>query len=174
MEISIVPLAGKAYAWLFGLALGPLLLTILVLRLLQPDLRSGMLTAIVGAVLVLALGIGWAMGGNRLAVADGMVTLQASRFYRMDRPLATVDWSRAQSGDLAQLPDARTTLRTNGIGLPGYSAGWFRLAGGGRAMLMVTDPSRVIVLPFADGERMIVSVEDPGAALARLRAAAVP
>ena len=120
MLLSIVPLAGKAYAWLFGFALGPLLLTILVLRLLHPDLGSGMLTAIVGAVLVLVLGIGGAMGGNRLAVADGTVTLQASRFYRMDRPLATVDWSRAQSGDLAQLPDARTTLRTNGIGLPGY------------------------------------------------------
>lgn len=172
MDMALVPLAGKAYAWLLGLAVGPPLLTMILLRVFQPGLGWGLFAGVVAAVLAIALGIAWSMGGNRLDVDTDTVTLQAARFNRMQKPLAALDGAHARAGDLAQMPEARTTLRTNGVGLPGYSAGWFRLARSGRALLMVTDPTRVIVLPFADGEMMIASVEDPAATLARLRDAA--
>ena len=174
MDIAIVPVPVRAYAWLFGLAFGPIVLTMIVLRLFNPGLSVGVLATVAAVVLVVGLGIGWSMGGNRMHAASGHVILHASRLYRLEKPLARIDWSKARVGDLAQMSDIRTTVRTNGIGLPSYSAGWFRLANGGKAMLMVTDASRVIVLPFVDGETLIASVEDPDTALAQLRAAAAP
>ena len=171
MDIALVPVPARAFAWLFGLAFGPPVLTMIVLRLFNPGLSTSVLAIVAAVVLVVGGIIGWAMGRHRMHVASGHLILQASRLYRLEKPLADVDWSKARAGDLAHMTDVRTTLRTNGIGLPGYSAGWFRLANGSKAMLMLTDASRVIVLPFADGETLIASVEDPESALEQLRAA---
>jgi hypothetical protein len=57
--------------------------------------------------------------------------------------------------------ELQPTLRTNGIGMPGYSAGWFRVRGEGRALLFVTDRSRVVYLPTRNGYPVLLSVQDP-------------
>lgn len=55
----------------------------------------------------------------------------------------------------------RPTLRTNGAGLPGYKAGWFRLADREKALLFVTDTSRVVYLPTRDGFALLLSPANP-------------
>jgi hypothetical protein len=57
--------------------------------------------------------------------------------------------------------ELQPTFRTNGIGLPGYAAGWFRVRGEGRALLFVTDRSRVVYLPTRDGYPVLLSVQEP-------------
>jgi hypothetical protein len=52
-------------------------------------------------------------------------------------------------------------IRTNGIGLPGYQAGWFRLANKERALLVVTDRSQVVYLPTNIGYSVLLSVIKP-------------
>ncbi len=52
-------------------------------------------------------------------------------------------------------------LRTNGTGMPGYSAGWFRLRNGEKALLFVTDRTRVAYLPTADGYSLLMSTPEP-------------
>ncbi|MFO0950261.1 MAG: PH domain-containing protein [Isosphaeraceae bacterium] len=54
-------------------------------------------------------------------------------------------------------------LRLNGIGLPNYLAGWFRPKGGGRALLFVTDPERVVVVPTSEGYTLLLSPAEPEA-----------
>ena len=49
--------------------------------------------------------------------------------------------------------------RTNGIGLPGYAAGWFRLKNGQKALAFITDYARVVLISTPD-YAILVSVAD--------------
>lgn len=51
--------------------------------------------------------------------------------------------------------------RTNGAGLPGFSAGWFKLKNGEKSLCFVTDPHRVVYVPTTDGYSVLISVPEP-------------
>jgi hypothetical protein len=50
--------------------------------------------------------------------------------------------------------------RLNGAGLPGYSAGWFKLYNNEKALLFVTDASRVVYIPTLDKYSVLLSPQD--------------
>lgn len=50
--------------------------------------------------------------------------------------------------------------RTNGAGLPGYSAGWFKLQNKEKALLFVTDRSRVVYIPTTNNYSVMLSVRE--------------
>jgi hypothetical protein len=50
--------------------------------------------------------------------------------------------------------------RTNGAGLPGYSAGWFKLQNKEKALLFVTDRSSVVYIPTTENYSVLLSVKD--------------
>ena len=58
--------------------------------------------------------------------------------------------------------------RSNGVGLPGYRLGWFRLENGARGLLFVTEPERVVYLPTLEGYSLLMSVNEPEALLETL------
>jgi hypothetical protein len=53
--------------------------------------------------------------------------------------------------------ELKPVRRTNGIGLPGYSEGWFKLANGERALLFVSDRVNVVYLPTTEGYSVLIS-----------------
>ena len=55
----------------------------------------------------------------------------------------------------------RLKWRTNGVGLPGYSSGWFKLKNGEKALAFVTDQTRVVRIPTRDGYSVLMSVTEP-------------
>ena len=50
--------------------------------------------------------------------------------------------------------------RTNGAGLPGYAAGWFKLENKEKALLFVTDRSRVVYIPTTNNYSVMLSVRE--------------
>jgi len=50
--------------------------------------------------------------------------------------------------------------RTNGAGLPGYSAGWFKLQNKEKALLFVTDRSSVVYIPTNKDYSVMLSVRE--------------
>tara|TARA_B100000315_G_scaffold214356_1_gene212894 strand:- start:25 stop:474 length:450 start_codon:yes stop_codon:yes gene_type:complete len=52
-------------------------------------------------------------------------------------------------------------IRTNGIGLPGYSEGWFKLKNKEKALLFVTDRSNVVYIPTKQDYSVLLSASDP-------------
>jgi PH (Pleckstrin Homology) domain-containing protein len=64
----------------------------------------------------------------------------------------------------------RPTSRTNGIAIPGYRAGWFRLRNGRKGLLYVTDPKNVVVVPTTDGYDVLLSVINADQFVERIRA----
>ena len=57
--------------------------------------------------------------------------------------------------------DYKVSWRTNGIGLPGYSVGWFKLKNKDKALLFVTDRTRVVYIPTNQGYAVLLSVRQP-------------
>jgi hypothetical protein len=64
----------------------------------------------------------------------------------------------------------RLVARTVGTALPGYRSGWFRLANGEKALVYVTDPSRVVYVPTTDGYSLLLSVAETDQFVDRLHA----
>lgn len=92
--------------------------------------------------------------------------------YSRTIPLKSLNLTEAARLDLRESSDYSPKWRTNGIGLPGYQAGWFSLTNGEKALLFVTDSRRVVRLPTSEGFTVFVSVADAEGFLKALRAAA--
>lgn len=60
-------------------------------------------------------------------------------------------------------------LRTFGTGAPGYLAGWFRLRNREKALVFVTDRTRVVYLPTTQGYTLLLSLAEPQEFLEALR-----
>ena len=54
--------------------------------------------------------------------------------------------------------------------MPGYRSGWFKLEGGERALLYLTDVQRAVYVPTTEGYGVLLSPSDPDAFVAALRA----
>ncbi|HEV2417085.1 MAG TPA: PH domain-containing protein [Terriglobia bacterium] len=110
----------------------------------------------------------YAPGHVRFEVSQGQLRVRGD-IYRRKIPLSDLDLSQAKVVDLTMDENLRPRKRTNGTGMPGYSAGWFRLASGSKALLFVTDRKQVVVVPDRKGWLLLMSVSDPGRFLDALR-----
>ena len=122
-------------------------------------------------VLVTLLLVYFLYGGHRSSVT---ITEHALEFsvpvYSRSIPLDTIDPAGARIVNMRTDRQVRLGLRTNGLGSLGYSLGWFRLVGGGTALVALTDRSSVASLPIDDGTTVLVSLEDPAAFIHALQA----
>jgi|WetSurMetagenome_2_1015567.scaffolds.fasta_scaffold70888_4 hypothetical protein len=114
-----------------------------------------------------------AMGRGSVEVSPGEIRIRAP-FYGRTVPVASIDCASARVVDLTTEGDLRPRWRTNGIGLPGYGAGWFKLRNGERALLLVTDKSRVLYLPTREGYSILLSASEPQKLLEAIRKNGAP
>ena len=89
--------------------------------------------------------------------------------YRRQLPLAALDMDKAQVLDLDAHREWRPLLRTNGMGLPGLRAGWYRSRNFTRMFCLLTTWNRVLVLPEHAGGAILLSAERPQDLLQALR-----
>jgi hypothetical protein len=89
--------------------------------------------------------------------------------YSRSIPLADIVVTDAEVVDLGVTKQFAPKLRTNGIGVPGYQAGWFKLENGRKALLHVTKKSNVLVLPTVHDYDVLLSIAEAEAFLDRLR-----
>ena len=68
---------------------------------------------------------------------------------------------QAKAIDLTSEKPYALSWRTNGVGLPGYKAGWFKLKNGEKALAFVTDARRIVYIPTRLGYSVLLSVERP-------------
>jgi Bacterial PH domain len=96
-------------------------------------------------------------------------------FYGRLIPASALNLRDARAVNLQTEPALAPVARLVGTAISGYQAGWFRLRNGSRALLYVTDRSRVAYVPTTQGYAVLLSVADPDALLASLqRIAASP
>lgn len=126
------------------------------------------LTLVLLGVLVLIGGLLYSARHVAFAVTDTGITISGD-IYGRTIPLADLLVGRASIKDLSGEPDFGLRWRTNGVGLPGYHSGWFRLKNGDKALVFVTDKEHVVTVPTTKGYTLMMSPRDPAGMLADLQ-----
>lgn len=162
-----------AYAWLWLVAMGvllPLGITAGLLLSGEPLPLSGIAPVLVIVPAVFALLL-WAMTRRSVELHDGTLEVRAALF-RQRVAVAQLDLDRARVVDLGERTELRPLVKTNGMSMPGFHAGRFRLREKlGKAFCLLTDRQRVLWLPLRDGkDQLLLSLEQPQTLLDALRA----
>ena len=116
------------------------------------------LIVIVG-VAIIFLFFGYSARNGKVIVSENGLTIKS---FLYGRTLAKEVFLRDSilKLDLRNQRTFKPVGRRNGIGLPGYQAGWFRLANKEKALLFVTDKSRVVYLPTNMGYAVMLSLDE--------------
>jgi hypothetical protein len=122
------------------------------------------LTALFASMLYSARHTGFEISRDALRITG---TIYARRV-----PVASLLLDDAKVVDLGKDESYRMKWRTNGIGLPGYRAGWFKLRNGEKALAFVTDTKRIAYIPTTGGFSVLLSVRRPEELLQSLRRSA--
>src|SRR5579872_281843 len=108
------------------------------------------IAAILVPIVVLMTYIAYASRHVQFEVSDAGLRIRGD-IYGRKIPAEALVCSGAKAVDLGTDTSLKPSLRTNGAGLPGYRAGWFRLRNGEKALVFLTDSSRVAYIPTREG-----------------------
>jgi hypothetical protein len=89
--------------------------------------------------------------------------------YGRTIPLSKLRLDQARVLDISHDPDHGLSWRTNGVGMPGYASGWFRLKNGEKALVFLTRRNRILYVPTVENYALLVSPKDPNGLLAALQ-----
>lgn len=83
----------------------------------------------------------------------------AGDMYGRTIPYASLVVDRIEVLDLSRDRERQLKWRTNGAGLPGYAAGWFKLRNGEKSLCFLTNQRSVVYVPTREGYSVMMSVE---------------
>ncbi len=93
----------------------------------------------------------------------------ASTLYTRRVPLSSMRLDRARIVNFAENPDFKPGMKSNGFQFPGFRAGHFHMKDGGKGFCLITDDSRVLVIPLRDGNSLLISPQQPRVLLDELK-----
>jgi hypothetical protein len=129
----------------------------------MPAARSKLAIVILGFVVllgtVMAAGFLWVTLGSRTVTVERDRIKVEGALYSDELSRDAIDRAGVRVVDLDHAPELALSYRSNGLGLPGLKEGWFKMENGKRAFLMLTDTSRVVVVPSSK-EWLLLSVPD--------------
>lgn len=133
----------------------------------------GLISLVLVGLLFLMGWLAWSMQHAQFTVSSDGLRLQGDLYGRLI-PLKSLKLDEAVVTNLHTDTAHQPTRRTMGSGLPGYAAGWFKLRNGTKALLYVTDRTRVARIPTTEGYEVMLSVNDPAALIAALKQQGAP
>lgn len=128
-----------------------------------------------GGVLLLLLSIGaatawiYVKSTNAAVRIEGQVLTLDAALYGRSIPLSAIRLGDVRAVHVAEGMPLAPKLRTNGIGLPGFRLGWFRLGNGERALLAMSGAGQAVYLPTTEGYSLLVTLRRPVAFIEALR-----
>ena len=162
-----VPLASVAVSMWFALGSGKPLS-------LPGGSLPGTWAASIGIVLLLTVPLWWwlsrVLRRHRLALSMDALAVETG-FYRRTVPVAGMDLTSARVVDLRERLELRPR-KLNATSAPGLRSGWFRVGGGRRVLVAITNGHRVLWIPTRGDFDLMLQVRQPYALLERLNAIA--
>jgi hypothetical protein len=116
--------------------------------------------------------VAWTLYGSQrasLRLSSAGVSFRGDVWGRKTIPLQQIRVRDARMVNLENEPDLRPASKRMGTGLPGYASGWFRLRGGKKALIYLTDRRNVVYIPTDLGYSVMASVAEPEQLLSELR-----
>ncbi len=168
-DVPLRQVSPRARTWLFMLVVA-LPLGLVGLSALFDDEQATLGPFAGAALFCIAL---WAVLARLLhrhrLRADASGVEVATTLYTRRHGWDALDLERARIIELDERPEYRPMLKTNGLSLPGFRSGWFRLRNGDRAFVATAGGKRLLWLPTRAGHDLVLEADDPQAALDRLR-----
>lgn len=130
---------------------------------------------LVGLLLLLMLGITLLFAWIFFSLSRVSVELQSDslkiRASAYGRTILKSDLQldKARILDLYKSREFSAKWRTNGIGLPGYREGWFKLQNKEKALMFVTNTRQVVYIPTRKNFVLMLSLKNPQAFLESLQ-----
>ena len=168
-EFPLAPLKPPAWITIAGVSLAVIALAAWAPRHAPPTPFRIVLPALI-AMLMMALGL--ALRRRRITI-EGRDLVVAATLYTKRFNADSFDLASARIVDLAERTEFAPMLKLGGYALPGFQAGRFLLRNRTRAFCLLTDRSRVLVLPQRDGTLLLLSPERPQPLLDALNALAL-
>ena len=128
----------------------------------------GPVVLLLGGLLALFLYFGYSARHVAFEVSPEGIRIRGGIYGRFV-PAAALIPDQAKEINLTIDSAHRPGIRTNGIGLPGYQAGWFRLGDGEKALCFLTDRTQAVYIPTREGYSLLLSPAEPRAFLASLQ-----
>ena len=100
-------------------------------------------------------------------IADGALTIRGGMYGRTI-PLEMIDRDGTEIVSIEKGSPLEPTHRTNGLGLPGFQLGKFRLRNGAKALVYLTRREGVVHIPLSDGTTLLLTPTNPEAFLTAL------
>ena len=177
LQLAPAPVRPRLWLWLLAGVL-PVVIAGGLFGYLAAQGSMGPTTALVGfaAVVLPALLIGMAIGkqmrSHRLVLRTGDVGLVTGAHRQLlSYPELALD--RARVLDLDEHLEFKPRLKTNGMFLPGFQTGWYRLRDGSRALVARAGGKRVLWIPTTrDFALLLQPQQPPRELLQKLREAA--
>lgn len=118
---------------------------------------------VISLILIVVIGllvyVGYSSRHINFAVNDQGLRIGPG-FYGRFIPKEDINTEGVKVINLNTDSEYKPKWRTNGAGLPGYSAGWFKLQNKEKALLFVTDRSRVVYIPTNKDYSVLLSVRE--------------
>ena len=118
----------------------------------------------------------WTYTHVRFEVSPSGLRIMGS-VYGRQIPMEQLNVRQARVINFNEEPGFALSWRTNAVGLPFYSAGWFKLKNGQKALAFITNRKEVVYIPTNCGYSVMLSVVHPEhfvAALKQDREGALP
>ena len=159
-EYLLAPLTSTGH-WSFIVLLGILVgLGVFIYFKQMPKVSKAVA---IGVLLPMVLAFSWMfykVNDAKLIISSDTVSLDVP-FYGFTIPLSEVDLAKAERIDFSQTPALKPDLRANGVGMPGFQLGWFRLANGQKAFVATTTTDNLVLLPTTRNYPLILSLQHP-------------
>jgi hypothetical protein len=110
-------------------------------------------------VIVLLGSVGYQSRHAVFAVSDTGLRIGPGLYGRFI-PKEQIDAAGVRVVNLNIETQYKPKWRTNGAGLPGYNAGWFKLENKEKALLFVTDRSSVVYIPTTENYSVMLSIRE--------------
>ncbi len=112
--------------------------------------------------------IAWSSRHSQFTLSAEGLRVRGDLYGRLI-PAADLIVAGARRLDLSAEPARHPVSRRLGTGLPGFASGWFRLRNGEKALIYLTDRSRVVYVPTRNGYALLLSVARPEEFVRRLQ-----
>ncbi|MCW5938368.1 MAG: hypothetical protein KIS64_01825 [Fimbriimonadaceae bacterium] len=146
-----------------------------VFPIIPGDVRMGWAFALSALLLAVFVVVSWLLFTSLRAATTAQffaspagLTLRGDVYGRVI-PIQKLRLDGAMAVDLRVEDGLEPKRKLNGTDVPGYSSGWFRLDSGEKALLYLTDRTRVAYIPTIDGYSVMLSVEEPSRLIDSLR-----
>ena len=136
-----------------------------------PNVAQWFFIVLIVLMLSIAGAFSWAyLKGSQASISVSFNGVEIKLpFYGRIIPLSQVMASEARIVDLKEEHALTPSVRTNGIGLPGYRVGWFRLRSRQKALLALSSRGQVVLVPTTEDYVLLVSTNDAAGLLQALR-----